>query len=346
MGRITKLNKPAVFISSAAAGGKEEGEGPLGKGFDFIDPEDKFGQDTWEMAEAEMGRVALNVAMRKSSLSHEDIDLIVAGDLQNQCVATAYALDSFGIPHIGVYGACSTCTESLLIASSMLSHGSARRAAALTTSHNLAAERQFRAPTEYGAQRPPAAQWTATAAGAFILSSGEEIISEHRARGLACGAAIVDFMVGRLVDGAIKDGSNMGAAMAFSAADSIISYFEESELSPRDFDLIVTGDLGAVGSSILVDILKKKLPTAAPRHVDCGMLLYDMKAKDVHAGASGCGTSASVLSAHFLPLLERGELKDILFLSTGALMSRSSLLQGNSIRGVAPTIHLVSLAHT
>ena len=342
MKRITRLSSPVAIISSAAVGGKEEGSGPLGSSFDFIDPSDKFGQRTWEMSEAEMGRVALNISLRKAELSHEDIDVIIAGDLQNQCVASAIALDSFGIPHIGVYGACSTCTESLLLASSLLSLGSYKRVATLTSSHNLAAERQFRAPTEYGAQRPPAAQWTATAAGAYILSADTDVIASHEAKGQTVGAAITEFAVGRLVDGAITDGANMGAAMAFAAADTILAYFEESEHSVRDFDLIVTGDLGAVGSRILESILAEKLPAAASRHEDCGLLLYDMKKKDVHSGASGCGTSASVLATYYLPLLASGELSSILFLSTGAMMSQSSLLQGNSIRGVAPAIRLES----
>lgn len=345
MKRITTLSSPVFFISSAAVGGREEGLGPLGGGFDFIDPSDEFGQKTWEMAEAEMGRVALNMAMRKCEISHEDIDVIIAGDLQNQCVASAIALDSFGIPHVGVYGACSTCTESLLLASSLLSHGSYKRIATLTTSHNLAAERQFRAPVEYGAQRPPAAGWTATAAGAFILSSDRDTVSAHQGSKYPVGAAITEFAVGRLIDGAITDGANMGAAMAFAAADTILSYFDESELMPRDFDLIVTGDLGAVGSKILREILSEKLPSAASRHEDCGLKLYDMK-KDVHSGASGCGTSASVLATHYLPMIERGELANVLFLSTGAMMSQSSLLQGNSIRGVAPAIRIQSLNST
>lgn len=343
MKRVSVLKSPAVFISSSAVGGREEGLGPLGEGFDFIDPSDEFGQRTWEMSEAEMGRVALNMAMRKCDISHEDIDVIIAGDLQNQCVASAIALDSFGIPHVGVYGACSTCTESLLLASALLSLGSYKRVATLTTSHNLAAERQFRAPVEYGAQRPPAAQWTATAAGAFILSSDSDTVDSHRRAGYPVGAAITEVAVGRLIDGAITDGANMGAAMAFAAADTILAYFSESELSPREFDLIVTGDLGAVGSKILREILSEKLPTAAPRHEDCGLKLYDMKRKDVHSGASGCGTSASVLATHYLPMVERGELSNILFLSTGAMMSQSSLLQGNSIRGVAPAVRIQNL---
>ena len=339
MKRITKLATPPTFISYSAVGGREEREGPLGERFDFTDVTDRFGQRTWEMSEAEMGRVALNIALRKCELSHENVDLLIAGDLQNQCVASSVGLESFGIPHLGVYGACSTCTESLLISSAMISLGAATTSASLTTSHNLAAERQFRSPVEYGAQRAPTAQWTATAGAAFILSSDKEHIERARKRG--CGRVKVEeIMVGRMIDGTITDGANMGAAMSFAAADSILSYFNESGRTPGEFDLIVTGDLGRVGSDILKDILTDRLPSAVPRHTDCGLLLYDMKGKDVHSGASGCGTSASVLASHLLPMLEAGELHHILFLSTGALMSQSSVLQGNSIRGVAPLIHL------
>lgn len=339
MKRITKLATPPTFISYSAVGGFEERRGPLGASFDFTDLTDRFGQRTWEMSEAEMGRVALNIALRKSSLSHEQIELLIAGDLQNQCVASSVGLDSFGIPHLGVYGACSTCTESILLSAAMIGVGAVSRCASVTTSHNLAAERQFRSPVEYGAQRTPTAQWTATAGAAFILTSDNELISRARERG--CGHVTVeDFLIGRMVDGAITDASNMGAAMAFAAADSIITYFRESGYKPGDFDLIVTGDLGRVGSDILRSILSSELPSAPSRHVDCGMLLYDMNTRDVHAGASGCGTSASVLASHFLPMLERADAHNILFLSTGALMSQSSVLQGNSIRGVAPAIHL------
>ncbi len=338
--RITKLNTPPAFISYSAVGGYEEREGPLGGGFDFTDLTDRYGQSTWEMAEAEMGRVALNIAIGKLGLSHEDVDILVSGDLQNQCVASTLGLDSFGIPTIGVYGACSTCTESLLLSSALIESHSADISAVVTTSHNLAAERQFRTPTEYGAQRTPTSQWTATAGGAFLLSADKNKIKDRKKGSFNFCARITEYLVGRIIDGVIKDGANMGAAMAFAAADSILSYFMESEFPPGAFDLLVTGDLGSVGSAILEDILKEKLPAAAPRHIDCGTLLYGMKDRDVHAGASGCGTSASVLASHFLPMIERGEVKDILFLSTGALMSPSSILQGNSIRGIAPLIHI------
>lgn len=340
MNRIKKLSDPPRFVSYSAVGGYEEKNGPLGGMFDLCDSTDSFGQRTWEMAEGEMGRCALNLALSKCNLSHEDMELLVAGDLQNQCVATSVGLDSFGIPFLGVYGACSTCTESLLILSSMIESGAVSTGACVTTSHNSAAERQFRTPLEYGGQRSPTAQWTSTAAGAFVLSRDSAIISSSK----LSEVEISDFMIGRIIDGATSDGANMGAAMSFAAANSIIEYFAARESSVRDFDLIVTGDLGKVGSDILRAILKERLIGAAERHVDCGSLLYDKRRQDVHSGASGCGTSAAVLSSYILPKLEAGDLKDVLFLSTGALMSPSSLLQGNTIKGIAPIIHLHSNA--
>ena len=331
MNRITRLKTPIHFKSWASVGGYEERNGPLGEKFDFCDLTDKFGQKTWEIAEAEMGRVALNIAMSKASLSHGNIELLVAGDLQNQCVASSTGLSSFGIPFLGVYGACSTCTESLMTLSSFIdSSDSMALGAAVTTSHNSAAERQFRTPIEYGGQRAKTAQWTSTAAGAFILARGEGAVE------------ITEYMPGRIVDGSTSDGANMGGAMAFSAFDSILAYFEESGENPRNFDYIVTGDLGKVGSGILKELLAKNIPGSEKLHTDCGLLLYDFEKQDTHSGASGCGTSASVLASHFLPLLNAGKLKRILFMSTGALMSPSSLLQGENIYGIAPLIRIES----
>lgn len=327
--RITRLSCDIKIISSASVGGYEERRGPLGDRFDFCDESDRFGQKTWEIAEGEMGRMALNIAMSKAKLSHENLGVLVAGDLQNQCVASSVGLSSFGIPFIGVYGACSTCTESLLILSAMLaSSESLSIGAVVTTSHNSAAERQFRTPIEYGGQRPGSAQWTATAGGSFILSK--------RGR----GPKITEFMPGKAIDGSTADGSNMGGAMAFAAIDTILSYFDESGEDVRNIDAIVTGDLGRVGSGILREVLAKELPGAERIHQDCGLLLYDFENQDVHSGGSGCGTSASVLSAHFLPELREGRLRNILFLSTGALMSPSSLLQGENIFGIAPLIRI------
>ena len=336
MKRIKKLTNPPRFISYSAVGGYEEKRGPIGDAFDLCDESDMFGQNTWEMAEGEMGRCALNLSLSKSGLSHEDLDLVIAGDLQNQCVATSIGLGTFGAPFLGIYGACSTCTEALLILSSMLDSGAISTGACVTTSHNAAAERQFRTPLEYGGQRSPTAQWTSTAAGSFILSSDESVIQGAKYKNVE----VADFMIGRIIDGATTDASNMGAAMSFAAADSIKRYFEETSLPLSHFDYIVTGDLGKVGGSLLRDILSSDLHGFERFHTDCGLLLYDLEKKDSHSGASGCGTSASVLSSYFLPLLEKGDIKRILFLSTGALMNPTSILQGEDIYGIAPLLKI------
>lgn len=324
MKRLIKLTTPATIRSFSAVGGYEEGRGPLGKRFDHIDERCLFGKDTWEKAEAEMSRTSLNLALTKASLSHEELDLIVAGDLQNQCVASAIGLSSFGKGYLGIYGACSCCAEGLVIASSLLSQEGGR-AAVVTSSHNSAAERQFRMPVEYGGQRTPSAGWTSTAAASFILEAQD---------GSTGDVCISNCLIGKMVDGATTDGSNLGGAMAFAALDSILTYFELSGESACEFDYIVTGDLGKVGSLVLGELLSDALPAAAPRHIDCGNILYGTQC-DVHGGASGCGTSAAVLATHFLPKLQSGELSNILFFSTGALMSPSSLLQGESIIGIA-----------
>lgn len=335
MKRVINFNTPPRFVSYGAVGGRYEGEGPLGGSFDLVDSTDRFGASTWESAESEMARLCLNLTLSKNKMSHEDLDLLVAGDLQNQCVSSSAAALNLGVPYISLYGACSTCTEGLIVLSAFLST-EAGTGASITSSHNSAAERQFRTPLEYGAQRTPSAQWTSTTAGAFVLSNDEEVIS----RSIYKNVIIEKMMIGRMQDGSTTDGANMGGAMSFAAADSIITYFAETGEDPRDFDLIVTGDLGKVGSGMLREMLDLHLPSATERHTDCGLLLYDLNRRDVHSGASGCGTSASVLAADILPRLEAGRLKNVLFLSTGALMSPSSVLQGQNIVGIAPIVHL------
>lgn len=334
MQRFIRFQNPPFFISHASVGGYEEGSGPLASLLDLHDQSDKFGQDTWERAEGELGRTALNLALKKGGIKPCEVDILLAGDLQNQCVASSGGLYSFGIPYLGLYGACSTCTESLFLLSSLLSEGDTYRiGAAVTTSHNSAAERQFRLPLEYGGQRPPTAQWTATAGGSFLLSS---CVKREG------GVRILGGMAGRIVDGEISDASNMGAAMAPAAADTLLSFFSLGILSPAELDAVVTGDLGRLGSELLLDLTEEKGLFIRDLHLDCGCLLYDGRKRDIHAGGSGCGCSASVLSSYFIPRLERGEYKNILFLSTGALMSPSSVQQGDPIYGIAPLILLSS----
>lgn len=333
MRRIIKLEKKPYFLSCAAVGGYEERRGPLGEGFDLCDDSDLFGMRSWESAESEMGRLAFNIALKKCALSESALDVVLAGDLENQCVASSAGLCSFGIPYVGLYSACSTCTEALLLLSCLLSFTDMCYGGTVTTSHNSAAERQFRTPIEYGAQRSPSAQWTATAAGAFVMSK-ERHAGSH--------VFVDNVMIGKIVDGLSKDGANMGAAMARAAFDSIYTYFSLSQKPLSSFDMIITGDLGKVGSEILCDMLSRDVPGAERIHADCGMLLYDLEKKNVNSGASGCGCSASVLASHFIPRLESGELKNVLFLSTGALMNPQSVQQGNNILGIAPVINLCS----
>ena len=329
MRKIIEFKEKPYIISSSAVGGKEERDGPLGDKFDLTDSTDRFSKDTWEKAEGEMGRLSLSFSLKKAGLEPSDIDAVLAGDLENQCVASACGLYTFGIPYIGLYSACSTCTEALLLLSLMISSNSIKNGAVVTTSHNSAAERQFRTPIEYGAQRTPSSQWTATAAGSFILSSN-----------IKSNIYINDGMIGKIVDGLTTDGSNMGSAMSRAAYDSIYTYLSLKGSGIEEYDAIFTGDLGMIGSDILCDLLEKEVSGFSKIHKDCGTLLYDMKKKNVNAGASGCGCSASVLATYVLPRLESGEYKNILFLSTGALMSPSSVQQGENILGIAPVINI------
>lgn len=329
MQQVITLREPVGIFAYAAIGGKEEAEGPLGGALDHSDPSDRFGQKTWELAESELSHEVLSLALKRAHLSHKDLSFLFAGDLQNQCVASSCAHLENEVPFFGIYGACSTCTEGLVLAALTLSGcPDPLIAATVTTSHNSAAERQFRTPIEYGGQRPPTAQWTATAGGAFLVRKGGN------------APMITRVMAGVMKDGGISDPFNMGAAMAPSAAASISSYLSLTNTTIADYDAIVTGDLGDEGSELLKILLSREGIRIEDKHLDCGKLLYDMKEKDCHAGASGCGCSAAVLAAKFLPALEKGDLKSILFLSTGALMSPSSVQQGKSIIGVAPVMEL------
>ncbi len=328
MRKIINLPKRVYFTSFSAVGGYHERRCAYGENFDFCDDTDKFGMKSFEMAEGAMCSMALKFAMKKAAIDEGALEVLFAGDLQNQCTASAIGLYEFGIPYVGLYSACSTATEAIMLLSQLISAGYVSYGAAVTSSHNSAAERQFRTPIEYGAQRTPSAQWTATAAGAFIMSS-----QRFRDR-----CAYVDrVMVGKAVSGLTSDASNMGAGMARAAYDTIYTFLSLAGEPVDSYSAIVTGDLGRVGSSILSEMLEKDIPGAAERHLDCGAMLYGNN-NGVNAGASGCGCSASLLAAHFLPRVERGEIKKMLFLSTGALMSPGSVQQKNDILGIAPAI--------
>ncbi len=321
---IIKLN--TTILSAASVAGQTEAEGPLGHLFDMTDPDDRFDCDTWEKSESEIQRRAFGLALKKSGLRADDIGALFAGDLQNQCVGSAYGLLEFDIPYFGLYGACSTSAEGLLLASLMTSYGAVDRAAAVTSSHFCASERQYRNPLEYGAQRSPTAQHTVTGSGAFIVGRGGKV-------------RIVEGLPGIVVDKGITDAANMGAAMSPAALSTLLRYFGTSRHKVDDFDLILTGDLGYEGSEILRDLASVQGLDIRGVHNDCGLMIYDRERQDVHAGGSGCGCSAVVLAADILPRLERGELSRVLFIATGAMMSPSSLQQGQSIPAVA---HLIT----
>ena len=329
--RIKELKNAVSVASFAAVGGKKESEGPLGRLFDYIDRDDTFGKSTFEQSEAESQALALNFALNKAGLKPEDLGVMIAGDLLNQCAGSDYGLLDFDAPFLGIFGACSTSAEGLLIASLLIDGGHFQNAAVVSSSHFCSAERQFRSPVEYGGQRPPTAQWTVTGSGAFILSNGGSCVR------------VKDVLVGKAVDHGIDDQSNMGAAMAPAALDTLTAYFSESGSRPGDFDLILTGDLGFEGSSILRDLLKRSGYPDQGRHNDCGLLIYDRERQDVHAGGSGCGCAASVLASFILPRMARGELRSVLFLATGALLSADSVKQGLTIPSISHLVHLIKV---
>ena len=323
------LGNPPYIISHAAVVGSKEGEGPLKDSFDMIVSDDKMGQKSWDLAEGAFQKTAVEIALGKANLENKDIDYILSGDLQNQCAATHYGLRETNIPFLGLYGACSTMIESLSIGAFLMSGNYAERVICLTSSHFCSAEKQFRNPLEYGGQRTPTAQWTATASGAAILAKN------------GSGMRITHITTGKITDKGITDISNMGAAMAPAALDTISAHFKNTGFTPDDYDLILTGDLGITGSDILCDLIKKEGFDIENKHNDCGKMLYDIGKQDVHAGGSGCGCCASVLCGHILKEMSNGRYKRILVAATGALMNPLTVLQGESI----PTIsHAVTIS--
>ncbi|HIV47271.1 MAG TPA: stage V sporulation protein AD [Candidatus Acutalibacter stercorigallinarum] len=323
------FERPPALLGRAAVGGKREAQGPLGADLDKTFGDTSLGMDTWEQAEAQLQKEAVALALARAGLGPEDLDLIFAGDLLNQCISSTFGVMGYQVPFLGQYGACSTMAQALLLAALAVESGAARQAAAVTSSHFCSAERQFRLPLEYGGQRSPTAQWTATAAGCAVV-------------GLSGRVKVRGGLVGKIVDLGVKDPANMGAAMAPAAADSIARYLRDTGTSPGDYDGIFTGDLGAVGTALLYQLLAEEGVHLQRVHDDCGLLLYDRQRQDVHAGGSGCGCSAAVLCGHLLKRMEQGELGDILFCATGALMSPTSQQQGQSIPGVCHVVHLTA----
>ena len=331
--RTIQLNQPVHILSYAAVGGKQEGEGPLGGRFDEIDPDSFCGRSTWEQAESELQHRVFRHALEKGGLHNGDIDLVLGGDLMNQCIGTTFALRDENIPYYGIYGACSTMGEGLSLGALLISGGQVSAAAVMTSSHYCTAERQYRNPLPYGSQRTPTAQWTATAAGCCILGRQENM------------PRITHVCPGRIRDYGITDTNNMGAAMAPAAIDTLSAIFADTHTRPADYDMIFTGDLGELGHDIVVDLLGKQGYDLRQNYHDCGLLLYDRRGQDMHAGGSGAGCCSSVLCAWVLPQLRHGIWKRVLFAPTGALLSPTSSFQGESIPGICHGIILEGAAY-
>lgn len=325
-----KIVSSVSISSTSTIVGKKEGEGPLKNCFDIILEDAQWNESSWEKSESKMQTQALNIATEKSKINLSNIDYIFAGDLLNQCISSGFAHRESNIPYLGIYGACSTFGEGLGLSAVMLDGDFANVCAVVTSSHFCTAERQYRMPLEYGGQRTPTAQWTVTAAGSAILSKCNS------------GPFINYVTFGKIVDMGIKDANNMGAAMAPAACRTLKAHFEDTGLMPKDYDRIITGDLGTLGKEIVLDIMGQSGYDLSKNYDDCGCMIYDMEKQDVHTGGSGCGCSTSVFCGYLYNQLKKKNLNRILFIPTGALLSPTSTMQGESIPGIA---HAISISN-
>lgn len=331
IGRYTvKMSNPPVVAGYGSAVGKKESEGPLAEYFDNIFTDTSMGEKTWEAAESDYLNTAVTTALERALTQSGDVDGIFSGDLLDQCIASTFGLKELGAQHIGLFGACSTMALSTALAATCVDGGAMNCAVAATGSHFCSAERQFRFPLEYGGKRTPTSQWTVTGSGALVIKNK------------GSGAAHINAVTfGRIVDFEITDANNMGAAMAPAACDTLSRFFNDTCASPQDYDMIITGDLGQVGSELMLTLADEKGLDLRRNHHDCGVMIYDLSDKDVAAGGSGCGCSGSVLCSYIMKKFAAGELNKVLFCATGALMSPTSSQQGLTIPGVAHCVEFI-----
>lgn len=324
--RSFSFESPPAIRAWATVAGKMESEGPLSKSFDIIETDPNFGQKTWEQAEKRMQQMALEALVNKAGIRNKDIGLVFSGDLLNQCIGSSFPLCNCNIPHLGLYGACSTMAESLLLASMAVGGGFSDNVVAMTSSHFASSERQYRFPLGYGGQRTPTAQWTVTGSGAALVTNSGK------------GPRITACTIGTVVELGIKDANNMGAAMAPAALSTIQAHFQDMDTGPEDYDLIVTGDLGQLGKELLLTMSQKEGLNLGGKLADCGTLVFDTTKQDVHSGGSGCGCSAITLCGYLLNKIKSGKLNRILFCGTGALLSPTSTQQGLPIPAVCHAV--------
>ncbi|MBE7042852.1 MAG: stage V sporulation protein AD [Ruminococcaceae bacterium] len=326
--RTVAFSNPPVILESAATGSKKESEGKLAADFDLLVPDPLWEEKSWETAESKFLKHAISIAVEKAGIEWSKIGCIVSGDLMNQCTSTAFAIKDFHRPLLGVYGACSTMAESMIVAANFISSGWVEYAVAATSSHFCSAEKQFRTPLEYGGQRTPTAQWTVTGSGAAVLSA------------IGTGPKITHATLGKIVDRGVTDANNMGAAMAPAFVDTMVNHFKDTGRSVLDYDLIVSGDLGFVGRELAVRLAAENGLDFSVNYDDCGCMIFDRVKQDVHAGASGCACAGTVFCGHLMKRIRRGELKRILFAPTGALMSPTTCMQGESILGISYAVSI------
>ncbi|MBQ7455906.1 MAG: stage V sporulation protein AD [Clostridia bacterium] len=325
---------PPWIVSAGSAVGPREGQGPLGDCFDLVAKDAKFGQESFEQAEAALLREACRISLGKAGIGEKGVQAMMGGDLLNQIMPSSLAARALRVPFLGLYGACSTMSEGLAVGGMLCDGGFASPVLCTAASHYATAERQYRFPLEYGNQRSPASQWTVTGAGAVLMAQAddESFPAPYARLARAC--------IGRVVDMGVSDNNNMGAAMAPAAAATLCAYFDDTGDDPASFDRIITGDLGKVGSSLLLAWCEKQgHPLPESVMMDCGLTVYD-ESQDSHAGGSGCGCSAVVLCSFILPKLLRGEWRRVLFMATGALLSPTTSQQGETIPGVAHAVVL------
>ncbi len=322
------LNRAVSLEEAVSIGGAKEKEGPLGNTFDQTVSDPYFGMKSWEQAESRLLYLSVYGLLQKSGYDATAISYLISGDLQAQSASASYGLRSLGIPFFGVFGACSTMSESLSLGAMLLGGGYAERIICATSSHFCSAEKQFRTPLDYGGQRSPTAQWTVTASGAVLLSDKD------------APPYITHITTGKVVDFGVKDATNMGAAMAPAFADTLCAHFRDTGRTPEDYDMIYSGDLGFVGMRIAEKLCAREGYDLTGHYTDCGTLIYDREGQDVHAGGSGCGCSASVLAGKIIPELKKGAKKRVLFCATGALLNPIVIMQKETIPGICHAVCL------
>lgn len=325
------MDNPPTILQAASIVGPKEADGPMAKYFDKCLEDEFWGEKSWEKAESKIIKETVNLAIAKSGVASSDIDYCFAGDLLNQCISSDFGLRDSNIPYFGVFGACSTFAESICLGSVFVEGGAANNVLCATSSHFCSAEKQFRFPLELGNQRTPTSQWTVTGSGAVVLSKNGE------------GPYITSITPGKIVDMGIKDANNMGAAMAPAALDTLITHLHDTGRKPSFYDVIITGDLGHIGSNILKDMAQSKGYNINGNYNDCGVLMFDKDRQDTHAGGSGCACIGTVFSGYFFKLLKEKKIKNILIIATGALMNSTSSQQGESIPGIAHAVAIENL---